>query len=138
MGTTDLVDEVAIDLSKVGYAFISLSFWTSFLHFLGSFQLFQASDFVAQMDILSSKLEVCLPLAYTSTIYKHFSSLMPFRKLCSNMPVADRSRGAQKSDFESVSLVQKTGASKNVRTFKVRNFSTFSNGFGGTKLALWR
>ena len=25
---------------------------------------------------ISSKLEVCLPLAYTSTIYKHFSSLM--------------------------------------------------------------
>ena len=39
--------------------------------------MFQASDFVAGMDILSIKLDVCLPLAYPSTVYKHFSSLMP-------------------------------------------------------------
>ena len=36
----------------------------------------QTSDFVARMDILSCKLEVCLPLAYPSTIYKHFFSLI--------------------------------------------------------------
>ena len=39
--------------------------------------MFQASDFVAGMDILSIKLDVCLPLAYSSTIYNHFSSLKP-------------------------------------------------------------
>ena len=42
-----------------------------------SFQLFQTSDFVARMATLSSKLEVCLPLAYPSTIYKHISLLRP-------------------------------------------------------------
>ena len=39
----------------------------------------QISDFVARMDILCSELEVCLPLAYPSTIYNHFSSLKPLR-----------------------------------------------------------
>ena len=34
------------------------------------------------MGILCSKLEVCLPLAYPSTIYKHFSSLKPLNKIC--------------------------------------------------------
>ena len=38
---------------------------------------FKISDFVARMGILRSKLEVCLPQAYPSTIYKHFSSLRP-------------------------------------------------------------
>ena len=47
-------------------------------------QMFQTSYFVAGMDILCSKLEVCLPLAYPSTIYKHFSSLKPF-KICSSV-----------------------------------------------------
>ena len=42
-----------------------------------SSHFFQISDFVAGMGILCSKLEVCLPLAYHSTIYKHFSSLKP-------------------------------------------------------------
>ena len=36
--------------------------------------MFQILDFVARMDILSIKLEVCLPLAYPSTISKNFSS----------------------------------------------------------------
>ena len=38
---------------------------------------------VARMDILS-KLEVCLPPAYPSTIYKHFSSLMPLKNTNEN------------------------------------------------------
>ena len=38
-------------------------------------QMFQVSDFVTRMDILNGKLEVCLPLAYPSIIYKHISSL---------------------------------------------------------------
>ena len=41
--------------------------------------MFQTSDFVARMDILSSKLDFCFPLAYPSTIYKHFSSFMPLQ-----------------------------------------------------------
>ena len=41
-------------------------------------QIFQTTDFLARRDTLSIKLDVCLPLAYPSTIYKHFSSLMPF------------------------------------------------------------
>ena len=32
--------------------------------------MFQISDLVAMMEILSSKFEVCLPLAYPSTIYE--------------------------------------------------------------------
>ena len=41
--------------------------------------MFQIADFVAKMYISSSKLEVCLPLAYPSNIYKHFSSLKPLQ-----------------------------------------------------------
>ena len=32
---------------------------------------------MARIEILCSNLEVCLPLAYPSTIFKHFSSLKP-------------------------------------------------------------
>ena len=39
--------------------------------------MFQTTDFVAIIVIIIAKLDVCLPLAYPSTIYKHFSSLMP-------------------------------------------------------------
>ena len=41
--------------------------------------MFQVSDFVSRMYILWSKLEVCLPLAYPSTIFKHFPSLKQLR-----------------------------------------------------------
>ena len=40
--------------------------------------MIQTLDFGARRDILSLKLDVCLPLAYPRNIYKHFSSLMPF------------------------------------------------------------
>ena len=36
-------------------------------------QMFQISYFVARMGILCSKLEVCLPLTYPSTIYERFT-----------------------------------------------------------------
>ena len=47
--------------------------------------MFQTSDFAASRDIISIKLDDCLPLAYPSSIYKHFSSLMPLA--CPNMTV---------------------------------------------------
>ena len=37
--------------------------------------------FCGQIDILRSKMEVCLPLAYPNTIYTHFSSLKPLAGL---------------------------------------------------------
>ena len=43
--------------------------------------MFQITDFVARMDILCSKFEVCLPLANPSTIYNNFPSLKPFDAL---------------------------------------------------------
>ena len=43
--------------------------------------MFQTLDLVTSMDILCGKLEVCLPLANPSTIYKHFSSLKPLGSL---------------------------------------------------------
>ena len=48
--------------------------------------MFQISYFVARMDTLCDKLEVCLPLAYLSTIYKHFPSLKPFKTYLSVCP----------------------------------------------------
>ena len=39
--------------------------------------MFQTLDFFGQSG-QSIKLDVCLPLAYPNTIYKHMSSFMPF------------------------------------------------------------
>ena len=50
------------------------------------FQMLLTSDFVARMDLMCSELEVSLPLAYPSTIYKHFSLLKPFIKGEQNSP----------------------------------------------------
>ena len=56
--------------------------WRKFRCFFHEFfKLFQITDFVARMGILCSKLEVCLPLAYPSTICKHFSSLKPLTQV---------------------------------------------------------
>ena len=58
--------------------------------------MFLISDFVSRMDILCSKLEVCLPLAYPRTIYKHFSSLKPLTvpQIGSGSPDDDRAEVA--------------------------------------------
>jgi len=38
----------------------------------GNILMFYTSDIVATWVILSSKLDICFPLAYPSAIYKHF------------------------------------------------------------------
>ena len=40
-------------------------------------EMFQTLDFFGQSG-QSIKFDVCLPLAYPNTIYKHMSSFMPF------------------------------------------------------------
>ena len=62
---------------------------------------FQTSDFVARMDILRSKLEVCLPLAYPSTIYKHFSSRMPFNLVPGTSWPGSRRRSSSRTSCHS-------------------------------------
>ena len=47
-----------------------------FLQDRSKIKMLQSSYFVARMDNLIIKLDVCLPLAYPSTIYLHFTSLM--------------------------------------------------------------
>ena len=57
--------------------YINLGIFLSNFQAAQESQMLKTSVFAAIMGILCSELEICLPLAFPSTIYKHFTSLTP-------------------------------------------------------------
>ena len=75
-----------------------------------------------QMDLLSIKLDDCLPLAYPSTIYKHFSSLMTFAKQ-SSFPATLNWRDSNLVPGKLISDMATSEPSRNHSTFNSSSFN---------------